>query len=248
MALSSANVIQAKTGSSINSATASVVLDAGTTEGSTVIVELYAGSVPFTDGGLGGRVPDGFETDAVSLSGTSKMLYVFRKRDVAAGEGVAGSTPWDFTYIAANNWAWRVTEWDTGLDPVFPLETSSSNFATGSSPTDLSTGTTTETGRDDFAVLAWHHWHRVNAGVPTMSWSGHTNGFAERDELRYAFGTAEADESWSWAFHSGSVTTFETTATINLSDHNAADVFVALLVVYAEVIPEIVAGPTVMSG
>lgn len=231
MPLSAANVIQAKT-DKLSASTAPVVLDAGTRAGSTVTVEIYADSVPIMDGGIGGRIPDGFEFDASSVSAGSPDLHVFRKRNVAAGEGVAGSTPWNFTYITALNWIWRVTEWDTGLEPVYPLEARSHNTATGTSPTTLSTGTTPQTSRGDLVCLAWHQWVRNANTAQSMTWSGHTNGFTERDAVRWTMGTSEYGISWSWLF-AEAAGQFETTATINLATRAAADLYFALLVVYA---------------
>ena len=234
-AITAANAIQQKTGSANANATAAVALDNGTQAGSTVTIEIWCGGVPITGGGLGGRVPVGFETDAYGVDNSgSQQLYVFRKRNVAAGEGVAGSTSWDFTYVAATNWYWRVTEWDTTLEPVSPLEIATSNFGTGTGVTSLSTGTTTQNGRANTVCLAWHHWHRAGGGAPTVSWSGHDNGFVERDELRGSSGTTEYDASWSWAFNT-SVGTFSCTASNSISSRSAQDVFFSLIVVYAAI-------------
>lgn len=236
-AITAANVIQAKTGSTGTGTTSApeVVLDAGTQAGSTVTIELWAFNTPFTVEGLEGRVPDGFETDAMSVDPNGNaQLYVFRKRDVAAGEGVAGSTPWVFGYLSAIGWCWRVTEWDTGLDPVFPLEIAVSNWASGTGATTVSTGTTTSNGRADTVCLAWHFWSNGvgdGAGV-TVSWGSHTNGFTERDELRGVVGSSDYCASWSWAFNTATAQ-FETTATNTISSRHATDNFWALLVVYA---------------
>jgi hypothetical protein len=233
MALSPANVIQQKTGSAV-AATAAVALDAGTRQGSTVTVEIWCGGVPITNQGLQGRVPDGFETDAYGVdSNSNPILYVFRKRGVAAGEGVAGATSWDFTYIASTIWCWRVTEWDTGLEPVFPLEAVASNFATGTGATAVATGTTPQTSRANTVCLAWHHWQRVNAGVPTFSWSAYDSGFVERDQLRGASGTTEYCSAWSWLFNT-TVGQYSCTATNTVTpSRSTSDVYFALLVVYA---------------
>jgi hypothetical protein len=233
MTLSAANVIQAKTGVNASSVAPEVVLDAGTQDGSTVTIELYAGGVPFTDSGLGGRVPDGFETDVIGVSAAgAKLAYVFRKRNVAAGEGVAGSTGWIFGYLAPNYWSWRVTEWDTSLEPVFPLEAFSFGTDQGTSPTSLSTGTTPTTSRSDLVCLAWHQWTRPSTTAQSMTFSGHTNGFTVRDQNRWSGTNKEVNDCWSWLF-SASAAAFETTATINLTTRDTQDLYVALLVVYA---------------
>lgn len=232
MPLSSANALQAKTGN-VTATTAPVVLDAGTQAGSTVMVELAAGGVPLMDGGLQGRIPNGFEFDGVMTNAGLRYLHIFRKRDVAAGEGVAGSTSWDFSYVAATPWTWRVTEWDRGLEPIFPLEAPVvSGFASGTAPTSLSTGTTQQTSRSDVVCLAWHYWDGNSQPTATMNWSGHTNGFTERDELRWTSGAFEIGSSWSWLF-SQTTGPFECTATINKNPRDASDNFVAMLVVYA---------------
>lgn len=230
--LSAASVIQAKTGSSANASTADVALDSGTTAGSTVTIELWAGNVPFTDGGLGGTVPDGFETDAMTEAGGTKLLYVFRKRDVAAGEGVAGSTPWTFTFIANNTWAWRVTEWNSDLEPVFPLEQRVGSFVDGA-PATISTGTTPTTSRPNVVCLAAHLWWRAPANGTRATWSGHTNGFVERDAFSadMAGTTTAVSLSWSWLFAT-STGTFECTASRSTGNASTDDE-AALLVVYA---------------
>lgn len=247
MALSSANALQAKTGTAGANTTAQVVLDNGTTAGSTVTIEIAAGGVPIMDGGLNTGVPAGFEFDAVSQASGARYLHAFHKCNVAAGEGVSGSTSWDFTFSSATNWHWRVTEWDTALDAVDPLEIWSTNFDTGTSPTTLSTGTTTQTGRADTVSLAWHNWHRGTNTAQSMTWTGHTNSFTVRDDLRWTSGTTEFGVCWSWAFNS-SVGQMETTATINLGTRNAADIYQALLVVYAAAQPETVAPAVVITG
>jgi len=231
--LSAANVVQAKTGG-VDAAIAPVSLDAGAQAGSTVIVELHADGVPFTDGGFGGRVPDGFGFDggAIPGAGVYPFMYIFRKPGVAAGEGVAGSTSWDFSYLVTTGWNWRVTEWDTGLEPVSPLDAIAYNSASGTAPTALSTGTTTENGRPDTVCLAWHHWHRPSNTAESMTFSDHTNGFTVRDSLRRAFGTTELYECWSWKFATA-VAQHECTATINLATRNSQDVYIAMLAVYA---------------
>lgn len=253
MALSAANVLQAKTATITTATTAGAVsLDdpAGTQDGSTVTIELFASGNPFTTEGLGGVVPDGFETDGETLLGGSQpYLWMFRKRDVTAGEGVAGSTSWDFTASAAVWWSWRVTEWDRGLEPVYPLERVSGNWVSGTGITTVSTGATGTTDRTDTVGLCWHHWQRSTATGQTFDWSGHTNGFTERDELRWTNGPGnlEVDDCWSWAFAS-TPTAHECTATVNLTTRDAQDQYMALLVVYAAAEPEIVAGPTVVSS
>jgi hypothetical protein len=231
MTLSAANALQAKTGNVVAN-TASVVLDAGTQAGSTVVVEISSTGNAITDGAVEGVIPDGFELDAIGLITGFKYNWVFRKRDVAAGEGVAGSTAWDFTYTPVTSlWQWRVTEWDQGLEPVSPLERVSHAEASGTSVTSLSTGTTGTTDRAEAVALAWHFWANQISNAATFSWSGHTNGFTERDQQVVTPGSAKMCSSWSWKFDTAA--SFETTATVNTTAPHASDVFSALLVVYA---------------
>lgn len=245
MPLSAANVIQAKTGS-VTSATAPVALDVGTQAGSTVTVEIMAGGVPIMDGGAGG-IPAGFDFDAYSDASGAHYLHAFHKTDVAAGEGVAGSTSWDFTYVVATSWMWRVTEWDAALDPIGPLEVTVSNFATGTTPTALSTGATSVTGRTDLVCLAWHHWFRNANTAESMTWSNHTNGFTVRDSLRWTAGAAEFAGSWSWLFDT-STGPFECVADINLTTRSVNDIYIGMLVVYAAATPIVIPGSTIMAS
>lgn len=233
--LSAADVVQAKTRIVTTAATSTeVFLDAATQAGSTVTIELYAAGNPITDVGTG--IPAGFEEDATGVVGGTaiKSLLAYRKRDVAAGEGIAGSTGWTFTdpYGTAHAWYWRATEWSRSLEPVFPLERSASTGQTGTTPTAISTGTTPDTQRPNAVALAWHHWQRPSNTAETFDFSDHTNGFTERDEQRFTVGAAEGDVCWSWKFldTTGPV---ECTATINLATRNAADSYAGFVVVYA---------------
>jgi hypothetical protein len=223
--LSAGNAIQAKTGSLVAGNPATVALDNATAEGSTVTIEIHGGGAPISSVGT---PPDGWAMDANSVdTNTVNVLLVFRKPKVAAGE-----QSWDFGYISANNWAWRVTEWNAALEPISPLEAVTAFATSGTSPADLSTGSTWTTSRADLVCLAWHHWQRSSNTAQSMTFSGHTNGFTIRDELRFTAGTAEFAECWSWAF-SAAAGTFETTATINLTTRSAVDLYVAQMVVYA---------------
>jgi hypothetical protein len=232
--LSSANVVQAKTGSAVDVAAAEIVLDSGTQAGSTVTIELWAGGVPFTDGGLSGVVPAGFETDAVATVGSpaTKFLYVFRKRDTAAGEGVAGSTSWDFAFLANNFWVWRATEWDTGLEPAFPMEAAVANWV-DNAPATMSTGTPPTTSRANTVGLACHFWLRPSGNGTQATWSSWTNGFTERDQFRADLGAVSpvgVAFAWSWLFATATGT-FETTASRDIGV--TTDDEAAMLVVYA---------------
>jgi hypothetical protein len=224
--LSAANAVQAKTGSLAGGNPASVALDNPCQQGSTVTIEIQAAGSPLTSVGT---VPDGWELDANSVdTNTVNLLLVFRKRQVAAGE-----QSWDFGYISNFISAWRVTEWDTTLEPMSPLEAVTAFATSGTGPTTLSTGTTATTSRAGVVCLAWHHWQRALATAQSMTFSGHTNGFTIRDELRFTGGTdAEYADCWSWKF-SEAAGSFETTATINLATRNALDLYVAQMVVYA---------------
>jgi len=223
--LSAANAIQAKTGSSSNTTSATVALDNPTTPGGTVTVELFG---PIAWPGM----PDGWEYDASTFS--TGLAWMFR---YSGGPG--GETSWTWTLGFAVNWVWRVTEWDVGLDPISPLETWTANTASGVGVTTVSTGTTPTTTRAETVALAWHLWNWGGVSAQSFDWSAHTNGFVERDELRVTFpaGTgAEMDSCWSWAF-SDTAGTFECTATTNTTPRHAGDTFYSLIVVYAATQP-----------
>jgi hypothetical protein len=226
--LTAANAVQAKTGSLVAGNPAVVALDDPTQEGNTVTIELHGGGAPITQLGT---FPVGWELDANSRdTNTINLLHVFRKRQVTGGE-----QSWNFGYISANNWAWRVTEWDAELEPMSPLEGITAFATSGTGPATLSTGTTQTASRPGLVCLAWHHWQRAAATAQAMTFSGHTNGFTIRDELRFTAGVgAEFAECWSWAF-SDVPDAFETTATINLTTRSAVDLYVAQMVVYAAI-------------
>lgn len=246
MPLSAADAIQAKTGTA-QAATAAVVLDAGTTEGSTVTVEMLAGFTPITDGGMTGRVPDGFEVDAISTGTANKIIWVFRKSNVAAGEGVAGSTSWDFAYLAAIAWTWRVTEWDVELEPVSPVEATASFSQASPAPSPHTSGTTVTSNRGDVMALAQHLWWRIPSAGEAISWGSYTNGFTLRDQVTWTASTTRICHAWSWAF-SSSAASFETSPAISGVTPGANDTACAMVAVYATSVPEVVAGPTMSGG
>jgi hypothetical protein len=229
--LTAADAIQAKTGSQTGTAI-NVSLDSGTQEGSTVIIELVGAGTSMTDGGEEGKVPAGFEFDGLASLTGLRYLWVFRKCPVSAGEGVSGSTSWDFTPGISSDWSWRVTEWGPNLEPVSPLERVISNTATGASVSSLSTGTAAAPDRDPVVALAMHCWRRAANTGTVYDWINHTNGFVERDQVRRSVGVSEQLISWSWAFLTGSGS-IECTATISPTPGGAGDFFFALLIVYA---------------
>jgi hypothetical protein len=223
MQLSEANAIQAKTGN-VAGQTISVTLDNPTTPGGTVIVEMF-GPAFYPD------MPDGWEFDCFAAPSAAWVWY-FR---YCGGPG--GEISWDWTYITSTTWLWRVTEWDTRLDPVGPFETYAANGITSGSVPTFSTGTTPQTNRAEVVCLATHvavH-NAANPGM-TLDFSGHTNGFVERDQARASLLNAEYDACWSWAF-AQATGTFECTATVNNSDPAAGDSYYGLLGVYAAAVP-----------
>lgn len=243
MPLSPVSALQAKTGH-LDGDPASVALDNPCQEGSTVTVEISAGGLGIMDAGMDAHVPAGFAYAGGSLINGISYLHMFRKPGVAAGE-----QSWDFSVGFAAVWTWRVTEWDTALELVSPLDAISSDWAQGTAPTTLSTGNAPETGntgRSDLVCLAWHYWQRPSTTAQAMTWTGHTNSFTVRDDLRWST-TSEIGSCWSWLFP-GAAGQFETTATINLTTRDVQDGYAALLVVYAAAQPDIVPGAVVVGS
>jgi len=224
--LSAADVVQAKTGQQLAATTAVVALDDPTQEANTVTLEIHGLGITLSDPQLC-SVPAGWSLDANPLDPNGlHLLYMFRKQ-VTGGE-----QSWNFGFIATATWVWRVTEWDTGFEPVSPLEAVTAAAATGTGVTALSTGTTHTTSRAGLACLAWHHWQRPTNTAQSMTFSGHTGGFVIRDELRNTSGNIDYADCWSWAF-SEDAGSFETTATVNLAAQAANDIYMAQMVVYA---------------
>jgi hypothetical protein len=231
MPLSSANLVQTKVDSLASGTDATIALDNPTQEGNTVIVEVSTMLIPLQDSGMGSHVPDGFCFD-----GASAMAVGTRYQQVFRKQVTGGEQSWQFSVTPLTTaWYWRVAEWDGTLEPVSPVEGVSFGTATGTGVVDLSTGTAPaggNTGRADLVCLAWHMWIRSSNTAQAMTWSGHTNGFGERDALRVTLATQEIGSSWSWLFDAGPGQ-YETTATVNLASRNAGDQYVALLMVYA---------------
>lgn len=231
--LSAANVVQAKTATVSNNATAAVTLDNPTTAGGTVTVEMYGPA-------LWPGMPDGWEFDNAT---SPAQLWTFR---YSGGPG--GETSWSWTDIGPRNWAWRVTEWDMMLEPFSPYEAGGNNTDSGSAVTTLSTGTTNTTNRAEVVALATHVWsYALSDNSRTMTWDSYTNGFAERDELRQSFTplTQEMSAAWSWLF-ADTTGAFESTATVTKSASNASDTYYGLVTVYAATVPEVESSPTLI--
>lgn len=231
MPFSEAAVRQSATGIHVSSTAdpGVVSLPAGCQAGNTVTVEIHVlGASQLMDGGMGGRVPAGFEYDAAALTAGSPHLYVLRKPNVAAGE-----QSWSFSIGLAYYWVWRVTEWTRDLEPVYPLEQRAANYFTGATPTTLTTGTTPQTNRSDLVCLAWHHWERFTADAVTISFAILTSGFTVRDQQRWtSAGGLQGLDCWSWKFVTGAAQ-YECTADINASVRDAGDVLIGMIVVYA---------------
>jgi hypothetical protein len=238
MALSAANAVQAKTGTADSQQTISVTLD-NPTSGSgdhTVIVEMFGPTVwP--------GMPAGWESDCFAIA-DAPILWAFRRPQVPAG-----LSSWDWTWISQTSWLWRVTEWDSVLDPVGPFEVSAENSATGASVSTLSTGTTPTTNRAEVVALATHvAVHPASNTGMTLNFSGHASSFTERAEQRLSLLNAEWDASWSWLF-AQAAGTFECTATVNNSAPAAGDSYYALMAVYAATsVPLLNPGGTVVVG
>jgi len=245
VALSAANVVQAKTGPlppSSGATSVEVSLDSPTQAGGTVTVEMCG---PATWPGM----PDGWDYD-VNAPAAGPFLWVFRRSGTAAGEGVAGSTAWTWSYIAPTNWMWRATEWDTALDPVSPLEVvAAAGASSGAGVTSVSTTTTPVTNRAEVVALATHLWVYGAGADPSrvFGFGPYTNGFAERDELRFNATSGEYGIAWSWAF-AQATGTFETSATVSNSAPSANDAYYALIAVYAATQPVVVPAPTIMAS
>lgn len=218
MPLSSANVVQAKTGQALGQNPVSITLDNPTGAGNTVTVELFGPAVYPT-------APDGWDYD-LSSPGFAPVQWNFHRAGIPAGE-----SSWDFTYIVATDWIWRVTEWDTALDAVDPLEQTSTGSASGLGVTSLSTGTTPTTVRAEVVALAMLSWAWGGTSAQAFDFGAWTSSFTERDEARVSGTNVEYDLAWAWLFADTSGS-FGTTATITTTPDRSAT-YAASLVVYA---------------
>lgn len=237
MPLSEANVIQVKMGSAEAIDPATVTLDTPTTGGGTLILEIWGLS-------SWAGMPDGWEYDGSTFG----IIYQFRYPRVPAGE-----SSWDFHNISnlATNWAWRITEWDTALDPVSPLDAlpgTNSVVAAAVQPT-FSTGTSGTNARDESVALATLMWYRpVSSPTRTVTWDNYTGGFTERGEQRVSFSITEISVAYAWKFNT-SVGTYETTADITDSASTTNNNYYGIVSVYAATQPVVVPAPvTMVSG
>jgi hypothetical protein len=224
--LSAANVIQAKTDwSTVASTSIPVDLDAPTTGGGTVTVEMYG--PPLWPG-----QPDGWEYDVMA----GQRIWYFRRSNVPAGEST-----WTWTSVSPVTAMWRVTEWDAGLDPVSPLEAANGTSTGGAGVTTLSTGTgvPNPNSRAETVALAMHCWtFSQPGGDPTrvVTFTGHTNSFTVRDTARLSPTNQDLAACWSWVFDD-TVGSFETTATVGNNAPDASDVYYAAVAAYAATVP-----------
>lgn len=238
MALSAANVIQAKTDFADATTTPTITLDAATSPGGTLTVEVFGPST-WAD------MPDGWVND---FAGGSSRGWVFRYPTGAGGE--TSFSGW--VYIAAVDWLWRITEWDVGLDPVSALEGGAVGSSTSGVISTFSTGTTPAVVRDDVVALCAMYWSKApGASAQSFDFGSWTNSFTERDDFRHsvAASTSEYDAGFAWKFESPAAgATYSTTATITTTPQNVNDTYRSTLVPYAASVPVVVAGPTVMAG
>lgn len=225
MPLSDADFVHENSGAVTTAGTSHVVSLAGadsTVAGNTVLVFMKTGA-------SGATPPAGFVVD--KDAGT--LLVVFRKSDVAAGEGLAGSTPWTFTTAGNTTSEWYVVEL-SNVDPVEPLDASVTATGGPSNGGTLSTGTTLLNAGLHTAVFA--AFGATKVGASTESWSGYTNGFEEVVDLD----SVGAQLAVARKFVTGTTGTFSTTATLATTQGGAVTSY-ALIVAYRSADSPIVA-------
>jgi hypothetical protein len=200
------------TGTSIN-----VTLPSGTTAGNTVeiIVTFMSALTP----------PAGMLLDK-SAGGVAVAVY--RKPDVTAGEGIAGSTPYTFTFSnpgpTNQMFSWLIRE-ISDLDLIDPLDASAhAGPDSKSNGQTMSTGTTPLNAGLSVEVLAAFAHANTDS-----TWSGYTNNFEELADTPYASGSGY-QLAVARKFVDGMTGQYETTATLATAE--AADQTYALIVAY----------------
>lgn len=169
MSLTEDNIVQTNSGATTSAATSvNVSLPSGTTAGNTVVVVIGC-----TTGAI--TAPAGF------VAGKSQNeVNLFYKSEVAAGEGVSGSTHWTFTTIGSVTYAWVADEW-TNIDSVEPVDGSAGTSSSISNDATLSTGTSAQSA--GLSTVAYGAWLSAKPSTDTHSWAGYTNSFTEIVEV-----------------------------------------------------------------
>lgn len=190
------NVIQENTGTTASGTSHVVTLPSGTATGNTVMVFFSCSLQP--------------TLAAFAVVKNQFELWAEVYSDVGAGE-----TSWTFTSLSAQTTAWYAVEL-SNVDPVEPLDASSSGNASVGNGGTLSTGTT---GLN--AGLSTVQFAVFGGGAHTSSsWAGYTNGFTEVADVSATSvgnGLAVARN-----FRDGSTGTFESTATLTTSSGASA--------------------------
>lgn len=169
----------------------------GPTSGGAVIIGINADELITT--------PDGFIRDIGIIDGVHDHA-IFRKQTST------GETSWNVPVASPAMAAWWVKE-VSGLDPAATVDATASTA--WSTATTKSSGTSGATTSADTIVIASHaSWNSADA---TITWSGHTNSFAETHDVSTAnTGTTEVSIAAADRFP-GTTATFETTATASAS-------------------------------
>jgi hypothetical protein len=175
-AFTDADLIQSNAGVSASSASITVTLPSGTTEGNTVLVLLRG----FTFLALGDI------WDISVAESTIPALQILTRADVPAGES---SWTINLSNVGNSIWAWRVEEWaNIGFVPLVSTSTGSDLAPTA---TTLSTGNTGAfTGEPFVMAVALFSMYKGSAdGQPWPSVTGVTNGFTITDTIDNGDGT-----------------------------------------------------------
>lgn len=173
-AFTAADPVQADSGTSVFTTTATVTVPAGTTEGHGGLIVL----------GVQNPIIPPAQWDTLAVAGVAQTLAIMCRADLPAGE-----SSWGFqTLTGSANWTWTVGEW-ANLAWV-PEETSASaNGTTGD--TSIASGSTgVFAAQFVVGIVAVQIMSTGGSAWPTISYSG---GFVETDALSVGTGTANGD-------------------------------------------------------
>jgi hypothetical protein len=170
---SDADLIQANTGTATLASSATATVAAGTAEGNTGIICMFAQSVI--------AAPAQWD---ITASVSFGILSILCRGDLPGGE-----SSWPFNAAAGSpNWAWTAGEWANAAGA--PLE-SSAPGAFAAAPASLSAGSTgTFAAQYVMGVAAFGVAGGGAAGWPSVSYD---NGFTETDSVQVGTGTAAGD-------------------------------------------------------
>lgn len=195
MPLSVDNIIQSDSGFFVGTS-GSASLPAATTPGNSVIL------VVSQTGGL---------VDPAGFTLVKKQAISTPPSGIYIKSNVGAESSWTIAPSSSNICCWTVME-VAGLDPDDPVDSTPAGAVSAGTGATLSTGTTPVSATFDGLIVAFHSCQDLTTPSPG-TWSGHTNGLTEIEEVGGFDATRSIGLSMSVVVPALSLAAWESTAT-----------------------------------